>query len=322
MAALPYVLFALAAAYATALAIPLFRRQDGSIHLAAWCLAPIPLACPLLIPSDQVVLRALSALPCTDLSLRVTDYLRHSRHSALGFVSRDYYRFLISFPALLVTFRDHQRRLPHPVPPGPEIARVLLGAAGFAAAFLITLHLADDSALRASHLLDHVVKLGVFIVAIESLSRMLFGLERLAGFDTRPIVHNVLLSRTPAEFWSRRYNHRVSDWLHLNVFRPAGGRRHPVRGTLLVCFASGVLHELMFGIATSRFDGYQFLFFFLQAPAVLASIPLERLARRSAAAAVAARAFTILWMATTSLLFFHGVDRVFPFVYASDPWLP
>lgn len=319
---LPHVLLAIATAYSVALLIPLFRRRDGSVHPAAWCLAPIPLACPLLIPADQVITRALTALPCTDLCLRITDYLRHSRRSAEGFVSRDYRRFLFPFPALLVTFRNHQRRLPGPVPPSPEIARVLLGGAGFAAALLLVLDLADNSALRSSHLLDHLTKLGIFVVAIESMSRMLFGLERLAGFDTRPIARNIILSRTPAEFWSRRYNHRVSEWLELNVFHPAGGRRHPVRGTLLVCFVSGVLHELMFGIATSRFDGYQFTFFFLQGPAILASVPLERLARRSTAAAVAGHVLTILWMATTSLLFFHGVDRVFPFLYTSKPWLP
>lgn len=322
MHALPHVALVIGVAYSTALLIPFFRRRDGSIAPVAWCLAPIPLLCPLLIPADEVILRALSALPCTDLFLRVTDYLRVSRQSAEGFVPRDYRRFLFPFPALLVTFRNHQRRLPAPVPPGPEIARVLLGGAGFAAAFLVVLDLSDSSVLRSNHLLDHLTKLGIFVVTIESLSRALFGLERLAGFDTRPIVRNVLLSRTPAEFWSRRYNHRVSDWLDLNVFRPAGGRRHPVRGTLLVCFASGVLHELMFGIATSRFDGYQFLFFFMQAPAILASVPLERLARRSTAAAVAAHALTVLWMASSSLLFFHGVDRVFPFFYTSEPWLP
>lgn len=319
---LAFVVPALGIAYSIALLIPFFRRRDGSIHPVAWCLTPIPLLCPLLIPADEVILRALSALPCTDLFLRVTDYLRVSRHSANGFVPRDYRRFLFPFPVLLVTFRNHQRRLPTPVPPGPEIARVLLGGAGFISAYLLVLNLADNSTLRSSHLLDHLTKLGFFIVAIESLSRGLFGLERLAGFDTRPIARNILLSRTPAEFWSRRYNHRVSDWLDLNVFRPAGGRRHPVRGTLLVCFASGVLHELMFGIATSRFDGYQFTFFFMQAPAILASVPLERLARRSAAAAIAAHALTVLWMASTSLLFFHGVDRIFPFLYTSKPWLP
>jgi hypothetical protein len=36
----------------------------------------------------------------------------------------------------------------------------------------------------------------------------------------------------------------------------------------------------------------------------------------------AVRIVTAFWMYATSILFFHGVDRIFPFVYASDPWLP
>jgi len=86
---------------------------------------------------------------------------------------------------------------------------------------------------------------------------------------------------------------------------------------------SAVVHELMFGIATSRFDGYQFLFFTLQGPAILASRPLSRWARRYGLFGITAlRGSTIVWMYFTSMLFFHGVNRIFSFTYASTPWLP
>ena len=82
-----------------------------------------------------------------------------------------------------------------------------------------------------------------FVLAIESLARALCGLERLAGFDTTPIIRNAYLSRTVSEFW-RRYNSRIHDWLYRNVFQATGGRRAPVRSVLLVflviCY---VLHE-------------------------------------------------------------------------------
>lgn len=119
-----------------------------------------------------------------------------------------------------------------------------------------------------------------------------------------------------AEFW-RRYNHRVHDWIDLNLFRPAGGRRAPARAVVVAFVVSGLFHELMFAIATSRPTGYQLAFFALQAPAVLASGRIERLARRGGLLGkVVARGATIAFLAVTSVLFFDGVARVFPFVYA------
>ena len=142
-------------------------------------------------------------------------------------------------------------------------------------------------------MLNHAVMLLTFVLAIESLSRALCGLERLAGFDTTPIIRNAYLSRTVSEFW-RRYNDRIHDWLYRNVFQATGGRRAPVRSVLLVFLVSGLFHEVMFALATSRLTGYQFAFFTIQGPAALASGRLERLARRGGIAGkIAAHGATI-----------------------------
>jgi hypothetical protein len=102
-----------------------------------------------------------------------------------------------------------------------------------------------------------------------------------------------------------------------------GGRRAPVRGVMTTFFLSAIFHELAFGLATSRLDGTQFAFFLIQALAVLISPRLERFARRTGLAGeIAVRGLTVMWMYATSILFFHDVNRIFPFVYASDLWLP
>ena len=44
--------------------------------------------------------------------------------------------------------------------------------------------------------------------------------------------------------------------------------------------------------------------------------------RGGIAGKLAAHGFTILYMSVTSVFFFHGVNKVFPIVYASEPWLP
>jgi hypothetical protein len=92
---------------------------------------------------------------------------------------------------------------------------------------------------------------------------------------------------------------------------------------LLVFLVSGVFHEVTFTLATSRLTGYQFAFFTIQGPAALASGRLERLARRGGfAGKITAHGATIVFIAVTSVLFFDGVSKIFPFVYASQSPLP
>jgi hypothetical protein len=235
---------------------------------------------------------------------------------------RGYYRFLVPFPSLATVYPDHKRRLRRRESPWPYLMSLVGGAAGFTAAIVAVRWFRGVALLRSSFVLDHAAMLVTFVVAIESLSRALYGAERLAGFDTAPIIRNAYLSRTVSEFWGR-YNHRVHDWLYLHVFLPTGGRRAPARSVLLVFLVSGVFHEVMFAAATSRLTGYQLAFFTVQGPAALASGHLERLARRGGLAGkVVAHGATILFFAVTSVLFFHGVGEVFPFIYASRPPLP
>src|SRR5262249_36082125 len=192
-------------------------------------------------------------------------------------------RFWIPFPVLAAVYPDHKRRLQRPESSWPQVLRLFGGIVGFAFSLLIVMTLSSSALLRSSFALNHAVMLLIFVLGIESLSRALCGLERLAGFDTTPIIRNAYLSRTVSEFW-RRYNYRIHDWLYFNVFRTTGGRRAPVRSMLLVFLVSGLFHELMFALATSRLTGYQFAFFMIQAPGALASGRLERLARRGGVA--------------------------------------
>lgn len=319
-----WLLLAFAVAYGCALAVPLMGWWSrGRIPIAAgWCSAAGALACPLLIPADLVVFRAASAFVSTDLAFKMVDFLRHHGRAWDGIVARDYCRFLIPFPVLSIVHPDHKRRLARPDRPWPHVLRILGGTAGVAAGIVLVKMTSGNATLRSFPALDHAVRLLIFVPTVESISRVLHGLERLAGFDTRPIVRNAFLSRTVAEFW-RRYNGRMHDWYDRNVFRPTGGRHAPARATALVFLISGLHHELMFGIATSRFTGYQLAFFLAQAPAVLASGRLARSARRGGVAGkVAAHGATILFLSVTSVLFFHGVGRVFPRLLANGSPLP
>lgn len=318
------LLLAFAVAYACAVVAPLIRLRSRSkpAVLAAWCLVPVVIACPLLIPPASVGLRAASALISADIAFKIVDYFRRWDSLDDRAILRDYYSLLIPFPVFAVVHPEHRRRLRRPEAPWPHLFRLVAGIAGVVGAVLMLRALSSSVPIRSNFALNHGAMLLAFVVAIELLSRALCGLEHLAGFDTTPIIRNAYLARTVSEFW-RRYNHRIHDWLYRNVFQTTGGRRAPARSVVLVFLASGVFHELMFGIATSRFTGYQLAFFALQAPAALASGRLERLARRGGVVGkVVAHGSTILFLAVTSVLFFHGVHKVFPFIYASEPSMP
>ena len=319
-----WLFLAVLIAYGCAVVAPLLRyRLRGRVGaFVGWCFVPIILACPLLIPSANVGLRAASAFASGDITFKMVDYFRHWGHVDRSIVLREYYRFLIPFPVLSAVYPDHKRRLLRPESPWPQVLRLFGGIVGVTMALLAVRTLSGIALVRSSFALNHAVMLPTFVLAIESLSRALCGLERLAGFDTTPIIRNAYLSRTVSEFW-RRYNDRIHDWLYRNVFQATGGRRAPVRSLLLVFLVSGLFHEVMFALATSRLTGYQLAFFTIQGPAALASGRLERLARRGGIAGkITAHGATILFVAVTSVLFFDGVSKIFPFIYASQSPLP
>jgi hypothetical protein len=319
-----WLFLAILIAYGCAAVAPLLRYglRDRGGAFAGWCIVPIIVVCPLLIPSTKIGLRTLAVLASGDITFKVVDYLRHWRVGERSMALRDYYRFLIPFPVFSAVYPDHKRRVSRPESPWPQVLRLLGGIAGLTIAFRAVTALSSVALLRSSFALNHAVILPIFLLAVESLARALCGLERLTGFDTTPIIRNAYLSRTVSEFW-RRYNYRMHDWFYRNVFQATGGRCAPVRSMLLAFVVSGLFHELAFALATSRPTGYQFAFFTIQGPAVLASGHLERLARRGGIAGkITAHGATIVFMAITSVLFFDGVRKIFPFVYASQSPLP
>lgn len=316
-------LFAVFAAYSVGVAVfPWLHRKGWPSAVAHWLVTAACVAALFLIPSEQVLLRALTAFPLTDLMLRVIDFGRQSRaRRTTNCTWGQYCQFLVPAPLLLVLYGQKDRRLADRTAWKTDLARFAGGATLLGLGTVCLLIAQRSSLLRSSFWLDHAVKLIVWIIALEAAARGLSGLERLLGFDTTPLIDRAYRSRTPAEFWVR-WNHRVHGWLYFNTFLPAGGNRSAARGVAAAFLVSAVLHEVMFAIATSRVTGYQALFFLLQIPAVLASRPLAQLARGGLGGIAVAHGTTILWMSLTSVFFFHGIDLIFPFFYAAEPPLP
>jgi hypothetical protein len=321
-----WLIAALAAAHLCALATPLvwLRGLPAAIATALGCAAVA--VCPLLVPVECREFRALAALFAGDHLFKLIDFRRHVAHAREPAKFRDFAGFLIPFPLLVTVYADRKWHSPWQ---GRSSAGIAWRASEIAAAglwliagvggmFWLLANLSRAEIFRESFVLDHLKIVILFALAAETLPGLLHRWERLCGYDVPPLVRHALISRTVGEYW-RRYNTRIHDWLADNVFFPSGGPRHPTRGVFLVFLVSGLIHELMFGIAIGRFDGSQLSFFVLQAPGVWLSEYLKPLIRRGGAwGATLARLATFTWFAVTSVFFFHTVNKLFPFFYAGS----
>src|SRR5688572_24640770 len=133
-----WLFLALLVAYGFAAVAPLPRHlllgRVGAFF--GWCFVPMVLACPLLIPSANVGLRAASAFASGDITFKLVDYFRRWVHVDRRIVLREYYRFLVPFPVLSAVYPDHKRRLLRRESPWPQVLRVVGGIAGVATALL------------------------------------------------------------------------------------------------------------------------------------------------------------------------------------------
>lgn len=314
-----FILF-LAAAYGLAVVVwPVWGRA-GLGRWVGFAVAATILCTPLLIAPDHVKLRALACVLAVELFFKTTDYAGQRCAGSLSdqpFLA--YAKFLVPFPVLLVRFGQEHRV--ETVCTRANRTRTGLAMIAFGLSFALLDVLSRSVLVRSSFLVDHTLKFMLFAFAIESLACSLYGLERIAGYHTRPLIDAAYRSQTVGEFWTR-FNTRVHAWFDHNIFRRFGGRRAPVRAVFAVFLVSAIVHEVGFAIATSRVDGYQFAFFMLQAPAVTVWHFVQRPARANRLGRLMMRGSTMLWMWATSMFFFHGVDRVFPFFYVAKPWLP
>jgi D-alanyl-lipoteichoic acid acyltransferase DltB (MBOAT superfamily) len=166
-------------------------------------------------------------------------------------------------------------------------------------------------------LLQHTAKvLAVYLLLIPA-GNVRMALSRMRGARVPDWMDNPFRARTTAEFW-RRYNRPMQQFFSEDVFKPVGGRRAPVRATLVTFAVSAVIHEYLFDIAIGRLQGYQTLFFLLQGCATAATLRV----RPRGWVVVPWVAVTWVFGLVTSVLFFLSVNGLLPFYSGGVPaWL-
>ena len=164
-------------------------------------------------------------------------------------------------------------------------------------------------------LFEHVAKVGSLFLVIEPGCTMFAALWRLSGRAAREFMDRPMMASTPAEFW-RRYNRPVQQFFHEHVFLPSGGRHAPVRATFVAFLVSALIHEYVFGIIVGRVQGYQAAFFLIQGLAVVATLRM----RPRGGIKWIARAATLTFNLTVSVLFFASWNQFLPFYSRPLPW--
>jgi D-alanyl-lipoteichoic acid acyltransferase DltB (MBOAT superfamily) len=303
--------FALAVAVASTAAIPFYfalRTGRRARTIALLLASAFLLVTPFLVPPGARFLRLLAAILAATHVLKLYDL---HVGAARGVVPcfRAFLAFLPSIFSLV-----HRKLDGEPRPATRDnLRRVAVGTALFilmTALFIGTFRV-DWS--RHPFALEHAVKVVTLFLAIVPATSALGAAWNLLGGRGRTFMDNPFAARTPADFW-RRYNRPVHQFLHEDVFLPAGGARSPLRGILAVFLVSAAVHEYVFSVAIGKVQGYQTAYFLVQALAVAATMRLKPRGASAAAATAATFAFNV----ATAVLFFASVDEVLPFFYRNE----
>lgn len=296
MILVPPGILALAAA---PVVLALLRDRAWLMRLTAIALCALPFR----LPASEPLLRAAAAL-LTWLFLVKTLQYTAGHERPRGFID------LLQFLAIPAVVRWENPRRPDP---GRAARTAVRGMGQLGLALLLMLAVLQLARSNPAQLITTQIGIyfslaGVCNLAVTSLS--------LRGLDYDDPFDHPLLARTPAEFWSRRWNTWINHMLHRYVFVPSGGWRRPARGILAAFAASAVLHEGFVIVGTREISGWMGGFFLIQGALVIAtsrSRSFRGMARRRPALTWA---LTLVSMLATGIMLVRGADGIDP----SEAW--
>ena len=283
-----------------------FLRQPRRFRIAVLGIALVLVVmAPFLIPSDARALRFVTSCASVILVMKLWDLHVHATRGHAVEWSR-FVSFICNVFAVVLRKHEDEVR-----PPRDELMEDLARGAGGSVAGILAVACLYTVRWRDYPLLvEHSVKAVVIFLSVLAWFCAAIAIVRLCGGVIRDFSDKPWLARTPADFW-RRYNRVVQQYFYENVFKPAGGRRSPIRATLLIFFLSGLIHEYVFGIAIGGIQGFQMAFFMIQGLAVAATL---RVRPAGSFAVFGWTAATLVFNVVTSFLFFlsfHAILKLY-----------
>lgn len=285
----------------------LFRCHGPRIWLLA--IIPVSLATPLLVPAHLPMVRFFVGIGALVNIAKAIECLNDRvRDPAMV---QSFWRFLFwhtippdsTWPtdadAATAARRDGRRRL-------------LRGAAKLPfVAGLVILHTAIPR-IQTEPWLSVFWTLWFSYTWVSAVVDLVTGLAMQTGVHVAEVFDAPPLARSPAEFWSRRWNLFFSSWARRNLFLQLGGRRRPGLALLAVFAASALAHEYLVTVSLGNTGGHITAYFMLQGIATLVTIKLGRLRRgRQLLPTAAAVPLHLAWFTLTAPLFFEPVMKVF-----------
>jgi alginate O-acetyltransferase complex protein AlgI len=135
---------------------------------------------------------------------------------------------------------------------------------------------------------------GIILVLHFGVFKWLGLVWRALGIPATPLMSAPICSRSPSEFWGRRWNTGFSIPARRYLMEPIARKFGTVAGLLAVFLVSGLVHELVISVPARAGYGLPTLYFLVQAGALI----VER--KRGAN-----RCLTVLCVAVPAVILFH-----------------
>ncbi len=293
-------------------AFPLLVKPGAARWRAPFGVCLLIVLSPWLVPASQPLLRFLASMSAAIAAVKVIDVWLDAR-SRTAPTRCEYLAFLAN------PFVHVRRCLPQERRPSrrQNLSNLALGSLGSAIGIALLHKLLALDWHGWPFLLEHCSKVLALMLAITCGLEAAAALWRLGGGTARDYMAKPFTARTPAEFW-RRYNRNMHQFFLHDVFKVSGGRRAPLRTTLLVFALSAAMHELVFLAAVGRVQGYQTAFFALQGLAAVATARVRVKGWVTLPWVAATLAFNLL----SAVFFFASIHAIVPFYSRGLPqWL-
>jgi MBOAT, membrane-bound O-acyltransferase family len=292
------VALAIACSFQPALGLPKGRRLAVLVVIEL-----LVLLTPLLVAPDRKLARLLAGVLAVALGAKLFDlHIGASLGDRPGFL--DVFTYLINLTSVV-----HRKLADEPRPGfGANLRRLGLVTLASMPGGLLFVACYRVDWQNVPFAVENAAKVFAFFLLLVPAGAAGAAIWRLMGGWTREPMDNPFASTTPADFW-RRYNRPAQQFLLEDVFKPLGGMRRPILGTLATFAVSGLIHEFLFDITVWRIQGYQIAFFLIQGIAVVLTVRSNPKGWRRGGGIVA----TLAFMLATGALFFASIDEVLPF---------
>lgn len=135
------------------------------------------------------------------------------------------------------------------------------------------------TALTSTPLLIVTFLSAAFFFDLMANTDILVGISRLLGYKAEPVFVNPFISTSLAEFWGKRWNTVVHEFIKTEIYFPTIKLGH-LTSSFFGFFFSGLIHELILTVPVNSHFGMPTCYFLIQWLGLVIERPLKKVLRR------------------------------------------